>query len=50
MSVFYTSKELIDRGNSMGVNGKEGLSKEIVKAMHYRLYGDKRNYKTASHV
>lgn len=33
MSVFYTSKELIDRGNSMGVNGKEGLSKEIVKAI-----------------
>lgn len=31
--VFYTSKELIDRGNSMGVNGKEGLSKEIVKAI-----------------
>lgn len=33
MSVFYTSKELIDRGNSMGVNGKEGLGKEIVKAI-----------------
>lgn len=33
MSVFYTSKELIDRGNSMGVNEKEGLSKEIVKAI-----------------
>lgn len=33
MSVFYTNKELIDRGNVMGVNGKEGLNKEIVKAI-----------------
>lgn len=33
MSVLYTNKELIDRGNVMGVNGKEGLNKEIVKAM-----------------
>lgn len=33
MSVFYTNKELADPGNVMGVNGKEGLNKEIVKAI-----------------
>lgn len=33
MLVFYISKELIDWGNSMGVNGKEGFSKEIVKVI-----------------
>lgn len=33
MLVFYTNKELIDRGNVIGVSGKEGLNKEIVKAI-----------------
>ncbi|XP_062567979.1 uncharacterized protein LOC134230232 [Saccostrea cucullata] len=33
MSVFYTSKELIERGNVMGVNGKHGLDKQITKAI-----------------
>lgn len=33
MLVFYINKELIDRGNVMGVNGKEGFNKEIVKVM-----------------
>lgn len=33
MLVFYINKELIDWGNVMGVNGKEGFNKEIVKVM-----------------
>lgn len=33
MSIFYTNKELIDCGNLMGVNGKEGLNKEIVQTI-----------------
>lgn len=33
MLVFYINKELIDWGNVMDVNGKEGFNKEIVKVM-----------------
>lgn len=33
MLVFYINKELVDLGNVMGVNGKEGFNKEIVKVM-----------------
>lgn len=33
MSVFYTTKELIERGNVNGVNGKVGLDKAVVKAI-----------------
>lgn len=33
MLVFYINKELIDWGNVMGVNGKEGFNKEIVKVI-----------------
>lgn len=33
MLVFYINKELIDWGNVMGVNGKGGFNKEIVKVM-----------------
>ena len=33
MSVFYTNQELVERGNILGKNGKQGLDPSTVKAI-----------------